>query len=100
MRTLLLRRRSGPLQEPDLVETVAVGGIGVAGHDERVVDAHAGGVQDLRHGVDLVNDGHLVGRASEGPVQSKSCKKTKQTPHSNNRRLMHNILQLAKQQLM
>lgn len=38
------RSRSGPLQEPDLVVTVAVGRVGVAGHDERVVDARAGGV--------------------------------------------------------
>lgn len=51
-----------------------MGGVGVAGHDERVVDAHARGVQELRHGVDLVDDGHLVGGAGEGPAQSKSCK--------------------------
>lgn len=77
--TLLPLRRSGPLQEPDLVATVAVGGVGVAGHDERVVDTHAGGVQELRHGVDLVDDGHLVGGASEGPGRCKSCKKQKNT---------------------
>lgn len=57
----------GSLQEPDLVETVAVGGVGVAGHDERVVDAHAGRVEELRHGIDLADDGHLVGGAGEGP---------------------------------
>lgn len=101
MRTLLLqrrRRRSGPLQEPDLVETVAVGGVGVAGHDERIVDTHGGGVQELHHGADLVYDGHLVGGASEGPVQSKNCEeqsKTKQktfkhSPHSNYKRSLHN----------
>lgn len=80
-RTLPPLRRSGPLQEPDLVVTVAVGGVGVAGHDERVVDAHAGGVQELRHGVDLVDDGHLVRGAGEWPGRSKIVK-NKKTPHS------------------
>lgn len=55
-----------------------MGGVGVAGHDKRVVDAHGRGVQELRHGVDLVDDGHLVGRAGERPAQTKSCKKQKQ----------------------
>lgn len=35
---------SGSLQEPDLILTVAVSRVGVAGHDERVVDAHGMGV--------------------------------------------------------
>lgn len=55
--------------------TVAVGRVGVAGHNERVVDAHARGVEDLRHGVDLVDDGHLVGGAGEGPGRSKKFSK-------------------------
>lgn len=41
--------------------------VGVAGHDERVVDAHGRGVQQLRHGVDLVDDGHFVGGTSKRP---------------------------------
>lgn len=60
-------RPSASLQEPDLILAIAVSWVGVAGHDEGVVDAHARGIQQLRHGVDLVNDGHFVSGTGESP---------------------------------
>lgn len=58
---------SAALQEPDLILTVAVSRVGVAGHDERVVDAHTWGVQQLSHGVDLTDDGYFISGAGKPP---------------------------------
>lgn len=55
------------LQEPNLVLSVRHRRVGVAGHDERVIHMRGGGVEHFRHGADLINDGHLVCGASEGP---------------------------------
>lgn len=60
-------RPSASLHEPDLVLAVAVSGVGVASHDERVVDANTRRVEQLCHGVDLVNDGHFIGGTGKGP---------------------------------
>jgi len=61
------------LHEPDLVLPVDVSGVGVARHDEGVVDAHARRVQDLGHGADLIDDGHFVGGSGERPETSNSA---------------------------
>ena len=53
------------LQEPDLVSTVGVSGVGVASYDERIVNTRIGSVQHLGHGTDLVDDGHLIGGSTK-----------------------------------
>ena len=58
------QRRS---HEPDLVLAVGVSGVGVARHDEGIVDTHTWRVQNLCHGADLIHDGHFVGGSSERP---------------------------------
>ncbi|KAK0153378.1 Fanconi anemia group M protein [Merluccius polli] len=56
-----------PFHEPDLVLAVSVSGVGVARHDEGIVDTHTWRVQNLGHGVDLIHDGHFVGGSNERP---------------------------------
>ena len=45
---------TGPFDEPDLVLPVGGSGVGVPSHDEGVIQVHLGGIQNLRHCVDLL----------------------------------------------